>query len=143
MVHALHEAHRVLKPDGILIDLRPAARHRRVGLGEGEHWQAVVVMREPLGAERAANRAVREVVSDGLFLPQRRVEFKLDRVMDTMDDFRKWLDDFNQTGECPPYDRLVKRLERARGMQPGNPRIIVRGPLVLRAMSKKRFNDQH
>ena len=36
MVHALTEAHRVLKPSGLLIDMRPAAKHRRAGLGEAD-----------------------------------------------------------------------------------------------------------
>lgn len=143
MVHALYEAHRALKPNGILIDLRPAARHRRVGLGEGEQWQPVGVMRERLDEDRAANRAVRQVVREGLLRPETLVEFELDRVMDSPEEFQMWLDEFIQESASPPHEWLMKRLERARQKEHGEQKIVVRGPLVLRAMSKPTFHDQH
>src|SRR4030095_9300804 len=96
MVHALQEAHRVLKPSGSLIDLRPAPKHRRVGLETADGgWQLVGVMREKFDDDRAANRAVAQVVRKGLFRRTTSVEFDLARVMDTPDDFREWLDGFD------------------------------------------------
>ena len=67
MVHALHEAHRVLKPGGLLLDLRPGAVHRRIGLEmDGEYLQ-VAVMGEKLDDDYAANRAVTEAIEKKLF----------------------------------------------------------------------------
>ena len=99
MVHALRDAQRVLKPNGILIDLRPTASHRRAGLGEGKGWKQVGVMREKSDDDLAADRAVKQVILEGLFQEESRTEFDLDRVMDTLQDFRAWLDDF-------PTDKL-------------------------------------
>ncbi len=131
MVHALHEAHRVLKPDGILIDLRPAPKHRRLGLGDGTHWQLVGVMREKFDDDLAANRAVAHVLREGLYQRESRIDFDLDRVMDTIADFRVWLEDFVQVGKLPAHEWLIKRLLNAQERQGTQAKIAVRGPLMM------------
>ena len=136
MVHALYEAHRVLKPKGVLIDLRPAAAHRRVGIGKGRHWQFVAVLREPLNDDWAANRAVAKVVRDGLFIRKRHTEFSLDRTLDTSDEFRTWLDDFVQRQNLPSQEWLIKRVEREQRRQGTTGIITVRGPLLLSKLQK-------
>jgi hypothetical protein len=57
MVHALYEAQRVLHPNGIILDLRPAPVHRRVGIQSEAGYREVGVMRENLEDDYAANRA--------------------------------------------------------------------------------------
>ncbi|HZM21560.1 MAG TPA: hypothetical protein VFC02_07445 [Anaerolineales bacterium] len=136
MVHALREVHRVLKPNGILIDQRPAAKHRRVGLGVGKHWQSVGVMRETFDDDWAANRAVREVLRLRLFRREANSEFDLDRVMDSTEDFRVWLDEFVQQGNMPSHEWLVQRLESKKKKQSEATKITVRGPLMMGVMRK-------
>jgi len=136
MVHALREAHRVLKPGGKLIDLRPAPKHRRVGIGTGKNWQSVGVMREKFDDDLASNRAVAEVLRAGLFRRESRVEYDLDRVMDDMQDFREWLQDFADLGRISISDRLLKRLEAALKQRRKGTKIVVRGPLMLGVMGK-------
>lgn len=136
MVHALHEAHRLLKADGILLDLRSTLKHRRVGLAEGKSWQLVGVMREKFVDDRAANRAVSKVLRAGLFSCEACIEFELDRVMDTMQDFQAWLDDFVQRGKILPHEWLVKRLERLQHNAGKNIKIAARGPVMIRVMRK-------
>jgi hypothetical protein len=135
MVHALTEAHRVLKPNGILIDLRPAASHRRAGFGEGKHWKMVGVMRENFDDDIASDRAVRQVVREGLFKQGSVVEFDLDRVMDTLPDFRAWLDDFS-TDKLPSHDWLYQKVERALAKKPTGTKIAVRGLMRMRVLVK-------
>jgi hypothetical protein len=137
MVHALYEAHRVLKPNGILLDLRPAARHRRAGLGEGKAWQLVGVMRERLAEDRAANAAVEQVIREGLFRRERSVKFGLDRVMDTQEDFQAWLDDFAQGGRITSHAWLANRIKAASERRRAKPKIVVREPLVLSILRKQ------
>ena len=135
MVHALTEAHRLLKPNGLLRDLRPAASHRRAGLGEGKQWKQVGVMRENFDDDIAADRAIRQVTREGLFKQESVVEFDLDRVMDTLQDFRAWLDDF-PGDKMPSHDWLYKRVERTLEKESNGTKIAVRGLMRLRLLRK-------
>jgi hypothetical protein len=136
MVHALREAHRVLKPGGLLIDLRPAAQHRKVGLGDGRRWQPVGVMRESLDDDHAANRAVAEVLGAGLFRRKSRFQRDVDRVIGSPRDFRVWLDEFAGLGRLPVPDRLLERLEAALKKSRVSKKIVIRGPLALGVLEK-------
>lgn len=132
MVHALRESHRVLKPEGILIDLRPAAVHRRVGLANDGRYSLRWVMRETFEDDHAADRAVEQVLDEGLFRTQSRTRIPCYRVMDTLDEFREWLDDFVGRGKCPPHDWLFQRVARA----VGDAGIVISAPLAMRVMEK-------
>jgi len=134
MVHALREAHRVLRPDGILVDLRPAPVHRRVGLGQGRRWRLVGVMREEFDEDRAADRAVAQALREGLFRRGARAEFLLDREMDTMDDFRAWLAEFGQRRMLADHEWLIRRLARMRAGAEAT--IVGRGPVMLQVLRK-------
>src|SRR5690242_10801236 len=136
MVHALQEAHRVLKPDGLLIDLRPAPVHRILGLGQGRGWRAVGPLHEFLDDDHAADAAVRQMLRDGYFRREKRSQFQFDRVMDTMEDLRDWLAEFDQRREIPPHDALLEQLERKRAALKSATKITVRGPLRLAVLRK-------
>jgi hypothetical protein len=137
MVHALYEAHRVLKSDGILVDLRPAAVHRRVGVVCNGEFQVLGSMREKFDDDRAANQAVVQILQDDLFKTEWRTRFDCRRVMDTVDEFRAWIDEFVQCSGLPPHDWLVDEVERALETARGNTEIVVRGPLVMQVLRKK------
>jgi hypothetical protein len=137
MVHALHEAHRVLKANGTLIDLRPAAVHRRVGLVHAGGYQHAGTMRELLDDDRAANRAITHVLDSGLYRAEWRTQFECQRVMDSLDDFRLFLAEFiTLAKDLPPHDWLLQRVQRALDMARGQVKIVVKGPLVLRVLRK-------
>ena len=135
MVHALTEAHRVLKVNGILIDLRPSHKHRRAGLGEGKDWQMIGMMRENSDDDLAADRAVKQVIRKGLFRQESLVEFDLDRVMDTLSDLRAWLNDFN-VNQLPTHKWLYQKVERALAKKTAVAKITVRGLMRLGVMIK-------
>ncbi len=137
MVHALLEAHRVLTSKGLLIDLRPAAVHRRVGFTEAGGYRLPWVMRENFDDDRAADRAVKEVVREGRFRPERRVQFDCYRTMDSLGEFQDWLTDFVNKGKFGPHDWLVRRLERDLAFTRTKAKIVVCGPLVLRVLKKQ------
>ncbi len=136
MVHALNEARRVLVPNGLLIDLRPAPVHRRVGISRGKGWNLVGVMRERFADDYAADRAVRQVLRQGWLKPVRRMRFDCPRIMDTLEEFRAWLDEFVQPGDIPSHDWLVKRLAKALEGKSSRCKIVVRGPLVMQVLAK-------
>ena len=136
MVHALKEAHRVLKANGLLVDLRPAPAHRRIGLGEGRRWREVGELHETLDEDYAADAAVATMIEDGYFRPEQRLRFQLDRVMDTIDDAREFMADFDQRRGIPSHAPLLGVVEERRA-RPGSPqKIVVRGPMKLGILRK-------
>lgn len=137
MVHALEEAWRVLKPDGPLIDLRPAMVHRTVGVAGAEGFRRVGVMHEDWTDDVAANRAVAGVVRRGLFRRARRERFDCARVMDTLERFRDWIAYPVSLGKLPPHDRLVERVEAVLEQMRGRTSIVVNGPLDLQVLIKR------
>jgi hypothetical protein len=136
MVHALQEAHRVLVPHGTLIDLRPAGSHRRAGLGFGRSWRLVGTLRESLDEDYAADAAIEAVVRRGLFRQRSREHFDLDRVMDTLAEFRLWIEDFSRLEKYGDHARLIKRLERALARATRRPKLTVRGRMTLGVLEK-------
>jgi hypothetical protein len=52
------------------------------------------------------------------------------RVIDTLQDFRMWLDDFS-TGKLPSHDWLYQRVERALAKKRAGTKIAVRGLMRL------------
>src|SRR4030067_285792 len=136
MVHALSEAHRVLKPNGLLLDLRPGPKHRRVGISRRGRWRAVGATRESFEDDRAANAAVARVLRQGLFRRERRMKFDLYRYMNTLEDFRAWIDEFVKLGDLPSHDWLIERVEHALHEERGQAKIAVRGPLEMRVMRR-------
>jgi hypothetical protein len=141
MVHALREAWRVLRPGGLALDLRPANVHRRVAVVRGGAAELMGVMRESLDDGRAADRAVAQMTRRGVGRPPlqfvRRERLSLDRVMDGVDDFKDWLDDFiSRNDDLPPHDWLIERLAGALGEKPRRGSVVVSGPLDLRVLRK-------
>lgn len=79
MVDALGEVHRVLAPRGILVDARPDSRvlaHIDRDAGRDlQRFGVVNTSRTELANDRASDRAIARMVSEGLFRSRRRGRF--------------------------------------------------------------------
>lgn len=96
MVHALGEIHRVLAPDGVLIDLRPLCDRWQIEVFSArETRQTGHVTDLPLGLEddESANQAMRNAESKGWFTRENETFFPLHYVWDTASDMEKWVDE--------------------------------------------------
>ncbi len=136
MVHALRECYRVLKPNGTLIDLRPAQIHRRVGVVQNGRWRELETMSETFEDERAADRAIAHVAREKLFRRTQRAQFEIKRYMDTLQDFRQWLDEFIEFTRLNHRPTVWEKVEREFAGRKGDAQIVVRGPLVLSVFRK-------
>ncbi len=103
----------------------------------GRSWRLVGVMRESLADDHAADAALAEVVQRGLFTPRSRKRFDLDRVMDTPDEFRIWLEDFSRADKYGEHEWLVRRLQRALALSRRPRKITVRGQMTLGVLEKR------
>ena len=94
MVHALNEAWRVVKPGGLLVDLRPlldrwpievasAAQQREVGRATD--------LAEPLADDAAANAAMAQAAQSRLWVQDLQEEFALLYYWDTPDEMREYI----------------------------------------------------
>lgn len=94
MVHALQEAHRVLKPDGILIDIRPLNGQWPIEVastrGLKETGRASDFP-EPLKADHASNEAMKEVEARGWFQREREEQFPFFYSWDTPSEMEEFV----------------------------------------------------
>jgi len=118
------------------LTLRPGAKHRHVGIWRAGHWQAVGTMRETFEDDQAANAAVADVLHQGLFRLKRHIQFELKRYMDTLTDFRAWLDEFSKLAVLAPHDWLVQPVDRMLKNEAGRANVVVRGPFDIRVLKK-------
>jgi hypothetical protein len=134
MVHALRETYRVLKADGLLLDLRPGPVHRRIGIEVDGQYEQLAIMGEQLHDDYAANRVVAEVIQEGLFKLLSRTQFNCNRTM-ALRDFASWLADFADD-RAAPQERLIQTITRAYKSRGKRKKIVVKGPLVLKVLRK-------
>src|SRR5207249_8771526 len=87
------------------------------------------------------DRAVDRVLRTGLFRPGTRSQFLLDREMDTMEDFRIWLEEFGQRRMVPSHQWLIRKLERA--LSAKEAAIVGRGLVTLQLLLKPETSDGH
>ena len=96
MVHALGEIHRVLVPDGVLIDLRPIADRWVIEVFSARETRETGHVTDlPLGLEddEAANQAMRDVESKGWFKREQEIFFPLHYICDTASSMEQWIDE--------------------------------------------------
>lgn len=92
MVHALSEAGRVLRPGGLLIDLRPTARNRRVELelAEARLHIGEIDSSNSAAEKRMADEALQATLERGLFRAEHQARFEFVTDLDTLEDLREF-----------------------------------------------------
>ena len=96
MVHALHEIQRILKPKGMLIDLRPVEDNWSVEVSASSGYQVTGRVNDlPIGLEddEAAFRAMREVEARGWFIRKKEDVFSFFYYFDTPSEMKGFMDE--------------------------------------------------
>lgn len=117
MVHALEEARRALKPGGVLIDLKPTARNRRVEL---ELAGARLHIGEIDGAKaaedkRLADAALNHAVDSGRFRREHHERFEYVSDLDTVADLREFAASLRRSVMPPALPRRIQELTAGSG----------------------------
>lgn len=95
MVHALNEIRRVLKPNGVLIDLRPVQGHWAVEVVSTQGVTAAGLLTDlPAGLadDEATFRAMHEVESRGWFIKEREKEFDFFYYWNTTSEMKEYVE---------------------------------------------------
>ena len=103
MVHALHEVRRVLVSQGTLIDLRPLAGNWPVEVVSGRSAQEaghVSDLPSALEDDAAANQAIAESASQGLFRRQSEESFPFHYYWDSPNDMKAFVEEEWQGFAC-------------------------------------------
>jgi SAM-dependent methyltransferase len=96
MVHALDEIRRTLKPNGILIDLRPVEDNWLVEVNDSTQIQAAGRLNDmPMGLadDEAAFNAMREVVSRRWYIREKEEEFAFFYYWDTPSEMKEFMEE--------------------------------------------------
>lgn len=130
MVHALNEIHRVLTPDGVLIDLRPLCGHWDIEVFSARETRETGTMTDlPRGIEddEAANRAMAAAESNGWFQREKETLFRIHYVWDTASEMEEWVDDeWENMNSLDPAARQATRSAWALGDADSQVRVKVK-----------------
>jgi len=95
MVHALDEIRRTLKPNGILIDLRPVSSNWSVEVSSSTGYQLAGRLNDmPIGLadDEAAFKAMREVESRRWYIKEKEEEFTFFYYWDTPSEMKEFME---------------------------------------------------
>jgi SAM-dependent methyltransferase len=138
MVHALDEIRRVLKPNGILIDLRPVEDHWSVEVASIQEIKVAGLLTDmPIGKadDEAAFRAMREVESRGWFAREHDEEFAFFYYWDTPSEMKEFMEteweDFEKL-----EDNVFKAAQSAWAVANAEAHVRVRVKMLISRWSK-------
>ena len=138
MVHALSEIHRTLKPNGVLLDLRPLEDSWSVEVVSAAGWQASGRLSDmPIGVadDAAANEAMREVESRGWFIQKKMEEFPFFYYWDTPSEMKEFMEE-----EWEDFEKLEEDVYRKTASlwasSGGDARVRVRVKMLIVAWKK-------
>jgi hypothetical protein len=108
MVHALEEIHRLLRPDGSLVDIHPSLEAPLVEI----HQDEKTVFAEPVPEhacqdKQQAEKALTEVVQRGLFMVQRADIFDFRVYASSIVELRSFLEEASAFQDSPPDEEAA------------------------------------
>ena len=142
MVHALDEIRRVLKPNGILIDLRPVEDHWSVEVASIQETKVAGLLTDmPIGKadDEAAFRAMREVESRGWFVREREEEFAFFYYWDTPSEMKEYMEEQWEDFE-KLEDNVFQAVRSAWAIANAEARVRVRVKMLITRWGKSNQN---
>ena len=140
MVHALDEIRRVLKPNGILIDLRPVESNWSVEVISSAGWQAAGRLSDLPAAvadDEAAFKAMRAAESKGWYSKKEEKEFAFFYYWDTPSEMKEFMEDEWEDFEKLEED-VYKKTSSLWASSNADARVRVRVNMLITKWEKRR-----
>lgn len=137
MVHALEESWRVLKPSGVMIDLRPISSYPPVEIVSGTESQSAghIDDTNDRADDIATDEAIDQVLQRGLFEQHKSDQFSFSLYWNSVDDMQAYAEDrWSKSEQIPSHVlRQAKQLMDTAG---DAAKIRLRRPVILATYSK-------
>ena len=140
MVHALDEIRRTLKPNGILIDLRPVESNWSVEVVSSAGWQAAGRLSDlPTAVEddEAAFNAMRAAESNGWYSKKEEKEFAFFYYWDTPSEMKEFMEDEWEDFEKLEED-VYKKTSSLWALSNADARVRVRVNMLITKWQKRK-----
>jgi hypothetical protein len=112
MVHALEEIHRLLKPDGLCLDIHPIPEGYLIKVLQGETILFAEPRRETCSEDVIqAQQAIAQVVERGLFKIERSDEYDVLTYASSVRELRAYWDEQNSYDDRPADEAVIAREE--------------------------------
>jgi hypothetical protein len=110
MVHALGQTHRLLQPDGLLVNVHdlPVPHLIEVHSSETAHKVGWLMDEDDFESERSSFNALAQVVADGYFILEDERNFGYNIYVDDLDELQEWLAEWWSSAILP--DKIIRRL---------------------------------
>jgi hypothetical protein len=111
MVHALNKSHRILHPNGLLINVQPLPTPQLIEVQFHETIHKIGWLREgeDIDTSRSSLNALAQVVEDHEFLLEDERDFAYNIYVDYLPEFQEWLSAWWSSAILS--DRIILRLE--------------------------------
>jgi len=133
MVHALSEIHRVLIPNGILIDLRPLLSRWEVEVASARETRLTGRVNDfevGLADDAAANRSIAEAESNRWFIREREEFFPYVYSWDSPHEMEEWIDE--EWNDFIGLDEATQKSTRsAWALSDGDARVQLRMKMLI------------
>ncbi len=136
MVDALRETRRVLAANGTLLDLRPLSVRCDIEVVTPVHEVPIgeVDATGYMADDLAADRAARQAVEAGWFVPRRETVFDFEFYWDTVAEMKSFMEQSERMGDVrPSYADLDKAFRELSAAAAGGGRLRCRRPTMLAA----------
>jgi hypothetical protein len=137
MVHALEESWRVLRPNGVMIDVRPVSSYPPVEIVSGTESQLAghIDDTKDRADDIATDEALDQVLQRGLFEQQKAEQFSFSLYWNSVDDMQTYAKDrWSKDEQIPSHvSRQAKRLVDVAG---DAAKIRLRRPVILATYEK-------
>jgi hypothetical protein len=140
MVHALDEIRRTLKPNGILIDLRPVEANWSVEIVSSAGWQVSGRLSDLPAAvvdDEAAFNAMRAAESNGWYSKKEEKEFAFFYYWDTPSEMKEFMEDEWEDFEKLEED-VYKKTSSLWASSNADARVRVRVNMLITKWEKRR-----